>query len=185
MRRIRRGKKTFNFYATTQSLPIDTIPAIVDRTDPFQPLLESTVSLHENQQINAEIQHHSNLMFNQMPILSQVDDLINQIINGIAIAVSDASLSPHTNIAASSFVITTNNLQTSCSGSHGVPPGIYLIDSYGAKLYGVYTIMVYLQHIIEKKHNERSNTNCNKASINNAFQYPDKVSAKQGNFDIL
>ena len=76
-----------------------------------------------------------------------IQNLIEDIQIGRAIAVTDASVSPYTSIGASSFVITTHNLQTLYSGAHGVPSGSAPMDSYRAEIYGIYNIFVCLQHI--------------------------------------
>ena len=75
--------------------------------------------------------------------------LINQIKNGNAVVVTYVSLSPYTELGASSFTITTTDLQTLCYGSHGVPEESSPVDSHHAKLCGIW-------------HNYLSTIPCNK-----------------------
>ena len=100
----------------------------------------------------------------------------------------DASLSPYFDIWASSFVIIITNIQTACCGSYGVPKGSSPMDSYQSKLYGIYSIMVWLQHIVktyEIKCGSILIVCNNKASINNAFQHKSRVNVSQGSYDLL
>jgi len=72
-----------------------------------------------------DIQHHANTFMNQIRLVpsENIGDLIQNITNKTAIAVTDASVSPYTSVGASSFVITSADLQTSYNGCHGVPQG--------------------------------------------------------------
>ena len=119
---------------------------------------------------------------------SDIKKLIHAIEEGTAIAVTDASVSPYTGVGASSFVITTPDLQTSSSGSHGVPKGSAPMDSYRAELYGIFSIMMTLQHLVTTHDIQKGSVlvACdNKAALNNAFAYNDRASLNQGSFDIL
>ena len=53
----------------------------------------------------------------QITFPENIQLLIDQITNVNAVAVTDSSLYPHTEMSASSFTITTTDLQTSCCGS--------------------------------------------------------------------
>ena len=127
----------------------------------------------------------------QITFPDNIEPLISQIKNGNAVAVTDASLSPYTGIGASSFTITTTDLQISCCGSHGVPEGSSPIDSYCAELYGIYGIygiMICLQYLVTKhdiQHGSIIIACDNKASINNSFQYKLRVIRAYGNFDMF
>ena len=117
-----------------------------------------------------------------------IQNLIEDIKYGRAIAVTDASVSLYTSVGASTFVITTCNLQTSCSGAHGVPPGLAPMDSYRAEIYGIYSIFVCLQHIA-KTHNLQKGEilmACdNKTGLYISLAYENRASISQGGFDIL
>ena len=75
------------------------------------------------------------------PPSNKIELLIQAIQEGSAIAVTDASVSPYTNIGATSFIITTPNLQTSYRGSHGAPSGSKPMESYRAELYGIFSML--------------------------------------------
>ena len=123
-------------------IPHDCNIAIVNRDNLSKPIVETTYPSQipyvniEQQQLYKEI----DLFFNQVTQPTSSRKLIQDIINGDAIAVTDASVSPYTGVGASSFVITSLDLQTSYSGSHGVPKGSEKMDSYRAELYGIFSI---------------------------------------------
>ena len=170
--------------------PNDCKTAIVNRNNLSKPILETsypsqiTYMNMEQEQLHHEIDK----FFKQVTPPTSSTKLIKDIINGDAIAVTDASVSPYTGVGASSFVITSLDLQTSYSGSHGVPKGSEKMDSYRAELYGIFSILLTLHDII----NEYNITSgmitiaCdNKASLNNSLLYKNRTSITQGSFDIL
>ena len=184
----RNNVTSYIYYDMTSTAPASLKPAIVDRSNPFQPILESTIELPTTPEDMSDRQHHKKIFMDQITFPNDVQPLIQQIKNGNAIAVTDASLSPITGIGASSFTITTTDLKTSCCGSHGVPKGISQLDSYRTELYGIFGIMVCLQHLVEEHEISHGNIliACdNKASINNAFQYNSRSNIKNGSFDII
>ena len=102
----------------------------MNRINPFHPVLESVIDItNTNEAPPCYIDHHANIFMKQISFPSNIKPLVSQMINGNAVAVTDASLSPYSGIGASSFTITTTNLQTVCCGSHGVPKGSAPIDS--------------------------------------------------------
>ena len=147
----RSNTTSITFTATSQILPPSFKPAIVNRINPFHPVLESVIDTTNTFEAPPRyIDRHANIFMKQISFPSNVEQLVSQIINWNAVAVTDASLSPYSGIGASLFTITTTNLQTACCGSHGVPKGSAPIDSYCAELYGIYAIMVCLQYLIDK-----------------------------------
>ena len=123
----------------------------------------------EKQKLNEEIE----TFFEQVTFPSTtILPLLQDIKNGNARAVTDASVSLYTETGASSFVITSLDLKTSISGSHGTPSGSTKMDSYRAELYGIFSILICLKHItLEHKINKGSIIIAcdNKASLNNAL----------------
>ena len=118
IRQSRRNNiKAFEFHTTTNELTTNAKPAIVNRNDPFRPILETVVNNSHEIIISHEVQHHTDIFMKQINFPENIQPLVNQIKNGNAIAVTDASLSPFTGVGASSFAITTTDLQTSCCGS--------------------------------------------------------------------
>ena len=171
----RSNATSFIFTATTQILPPSFKPAIVNRINPFHPVLESVIDTTNTHEAPPRyIDHYANIFMKQISFPSNVEPLVSQIINGNAVAVTDAYLSPYSGIGASLFTITTTDLHTACCGSHGVPKGSAPIDSHCAELCGIYAIMVCLQHLIDKYNIQQGSIliACdNKASITNAFQH--------------
>jgi len=118
-----RNKNTYELEYFTSILPNDCQQTIVNRTNPSRLILESIRPNNEYiDEIEQEMQHHTNTFMNQIRLPSEnIGKLIQNIINKTAIAVTDASVPPYTSVGASSFVITSADLQTSCNGCHGVP----------------------------------------------------------------
>ena len=180
-------EKTINKH----QIPNDSQTAIVNRAQLQFPILETTFPTIINY-VNPEkrkLHQELELFFDQIDKpKSFPKQLINDIINGDAIAVTDASVSPFTGVGASSFVITSTDLQTSFSGSHGVPKGSTKMDSYRAELYGIYATLMCLHDIVlEYKIKTGSITIAcdNKASLQNSLDYNTRASVSQGSFDIL
>jgi len=116
------------------------------------------------------------------------ENLISDIKSGKAIAVTDASVSPYTSAGATSFVITSRDLQTSCNGAHGVPQGSTSMDSYRAKIYGIYGILVKLQYLVQNYNIKKGQITIacdSKAGLLNSLAYNSRASVAQGSFDIL
>ena len=183
---------TFQFYQSISNCNTPTtLPAIVNRLNPKFPILETTFPNNvksesvEKQKLNEEIE----MFFEQVTFPSTtILPLLQDIKNGNARAVTDASVSLYTEIGASSFVITSLDLKTSISGSHGTPRGSTKMDSYRAELYGIFSILICLKHItLEHKINKGSIIIAcdNKASLNNALNYDTRASTNQGSYDIL
>jgi len=175
-----------------QEIPNDSKTTVVNRAQLQFPILETIFPTVINYVSPEKRKLHQELDL----FLDQVNkpksspkQLINDIVNGDAIAVTDASVSPFSGVGASSFVITSNNLQTSFSGSHTrVPKGSTKMDSYRAELYGIYSILICLHDIIlEYKIKSGSITIAcdNKASLQNALEYDTRASVSQGSFNIL
>ena len=186
----RRDTKQYHMIQNINQAPDDALNAIVNRSNPFSPRLESilpeeSIILHTS----ADLQKETNIFMEQITFPSQkIEILISDIINGKAVAVTDASVSPISKVGASSFVITSSNLQISCNGAHGVPQGSAPMDSYRAEIYGIYGILVCLQQLSQKyqiKKGEVLIACDNKAGLHNALAYKDKASISQGSFDIL
>ena len=190
----RRNKsKSYQFEKTINmhEIPKDYQFALVDRSQLQYPILETTIPTSIPYQDPEKIALHREieLFFEQITEpKSYPKQLIHDIINGDALAVTDASVSPFSGIGASSFVITSNDLQTSFSGSHGVPRGSMKMDSYRAELYGIFSILMCLHDIvIEYKISSGAITIAcdNKASLQNALEFDNRASVGQGSFDIL
>ena len=95
---------------------------------------------------------------------------------------------PSTNVGASSFVITTPDLQSVCSGSHGVPNGSSLMDPYRAELYGIFCIVCTLTHLVKHYNIQKGSLTIacdNKTSLHNAFSYDTRASIMMSSHDIL
>jgi len=189
----RQKQHKYKWSHTVNHLPLQCDQAIINRNDPSLPMLESIIiPIDPPQSSNnaTTLEHHIDVFMQQINIpTSDIEKLIYTIEEGTAIAVTDASVSPYTGVGASSFVITTPDLQTSSSGSsHGVPKGSAPMDSYRAELYGIFSIMVTLQHLATTYDIKKGNILVaydNKATLNNAFAYNDRASLNQGSFDIL
>ena len=186
----RRHSTSYKFLHATTSIPSNATNAIVNRTIPHKPRLEAVLPTETTMKhSNNDIQHHTNTFMNQIRFSNKnIKNLINDIENNVAIAVTDASVSPITSIGATSFVITSSDLQTSCSGSHGVPQGSSSMDSYRAEIYGIYGIMVSLQYLVQHHQIKKGSVliACdNKAGLYNSLAYNDRASVAQGSFDIL
>ena len=186
----RRDTQQYQMIKNIVKIPKDARYAIVNRTNPFSPRLETILPKEISiQSLNIELQKETDIFMKQITFPStNIKFLINDIKDGKAIAVTDASVSPMSKVGASSFVITSNTLQTSCSGAHGVPKGSAPMDSYRAEIYGIYGILVCLQHLSQKhqiKDGEILIACDNKAGLFNSLAYKDKASISQGSFDIL
>ena len=186
----RRNANQYQMIESTSNLPADVTNAIVNRINPFTPRLEVILPYEDLlPQTDITIQKEINIFMRQITFPTQnIEELIQDIIQGRAVAVTDASVSPITSIGASSFVITSGNLKSSCSGAHGVPNGSAPMDSYRAEIYGIYSILVCLQHLIQKyeiQNGEILIACDNKAGLFNSLAYTDKSSIKNGSFDIL
>ena len=189
-RHSRHHTTTYSLQNHTSLTPNDVIPCIVNRINPHQPILESiinpTITPSHNQR---HIQYHNNIFMNQTcPPSNNIEFLTQAIQESSAIAVTDASVSPHTNIGATSFIITTPDLQTSYRGSHGVPLGSKPMESYRAELYGIFSILQCLQHITNTYNimNGEILIACdNKSSLLKALQYTSRTKPTQPSFDIL
>ena len=107
-----RNKNAYEFEYSTSILPNDCQQTIVNRTIPSRPILESIIPNNEYiDEIEQDIQYHTNIFMNQIRLPPEnIEDLIQNIINKTAIAVTDASVSPYTSVGASSFVITSADL---------------------------------------------------------------------------
>ena len=181
---------TFNFtlHSFTFILPPDTHPAIVNRINPQHVTLEYIINSKTFEETILPVHSHIDLFFDQVHIPRDVTSLIQELNSGSALAVSDASVSPETNIGASSFIITTQDLKCACTGSHGVPPGSERMDSYRAELYGIFSIMCTLWRLC-KFHDIQTGTitiACdNKAGLENSFNYNDRSAVTRSSHDIL
>ena len=195
-KKLKQSRRSKEFqYEHTSTIHIDRIPsdnqiAIVNRDNPKIPILESiypTEIIYVNSE-QAQLHEEIERFFDQVTIPKSSEKLVQDIINGDAIAVTDASVSPYTGVGASSFVITSKDLQTSYSGSHGVPKGSEKMDSYRAELYGIFSILLTLHDIINENRITSGTITIacdNKASLNNALTYRNRTSITQGSFDIL
>jgi len=133
----RQKQNKYKWSHTVNHLPLHCDQAIINRNDPYLPMLESIIiPIDPPQSSNntTNLEHHIDVFMQQINIpTSDIEKLIYAIRGGTAIAVTDASVSPYTGVGASSFVINTSDLQTSSSGSHGVPKGSAPMDSYRAE----------------------------------------------------
>ena len=185
-----RNKNAYEFEYSTSILPNDCQQTIVNRTIPSRPILESIIPNNEYiDEIEQDIQYHTNIFMNQIRLPPEnIEDLIQNIINKTAIAVTDASVSPYTSVGASSFVITSADLQTSCNGCHRVPQGSAPMDSYRAEMYGIYAILVCLQCLVQQHKITEGGIliACdNKASLINSLAYSTRAPISSGSYDIL
>ena len=178
----------YTLHSSTFILPPKTSPALVNRLQPKIVLLEHIITTVNDYQQIEEVDKHIKLFFDQVSFPNDPSNLIQHIELGTAIAVTDASVSPDTGIGASSFIITTPDLQCACTGSHGVPKGSQIMDSYRAELYGIFSTLLALSRFI-KIHNIHSGSitiACdNKASLEHAFSYEERAAITQSSHDIL
>ena len=185
----RRNSTHLRYSHSTSTIPDNTSAIIINRNDLHKLKIEAILPIPSNyMHLENDIQHHTDLFMHQINFpQANIKNLIDDIENGTAIAVTDASVSPYTSVGASSFVLTSKDLQTSCNGAHGVPKGSTSMDSYRAEIYGIYGILVTLQHLV-KTHNIQEGQiliACdNKAGLLNSLAY-NRATIKQGSFDIL
>ena len=134
------------------------------------------------------VHQHVELFFNQVLFPTNIPYLLQQIHNGTAVAVTDASVFQASNIGASSFIITTSDLKSACTGSHGVPRGSECTDSYCEELYGIFSIISTLTKICQKHKLQTGSiiiASDNKASIGNSLYYDNRTAIKHSSYDIL
>ena len=185
----RRNSSYLQYSHSISTVPDNTSTIIINRSDLHKLKIEAVLSNSSNN-MNSDnnIQHHTNLFMKQINFpKTNIEKLISDIENGTAIAVTDASVSPYTSMGASSFVLTSQDLQTSCNGAHGVPKGSTSMDSYRAEIYGIYGILVTLQHLVRDHNIQKGRVliACdNKAGLLNSLAY-NRATIKQGSFDIL
>ena len=184
--RTREGNFTLQYF--TFQIPNEVKQAIVNRVNPRNVILEYVIDKKNFEEKELPIHSHIELFFEQVKIPDNVTALIQQLKNGKAVAVSDASVHPDTNIGASSFLITTDDLQCSCSGSHGVPSGSERMDSYRAELYGIFSILCTLWRLC-KWYDIQDGTiiiACdNKASLENSLKYDNRAAVTRSSHDML
>ena len=187
----RKGRHTadsYKYFKSTSTLPTGTIPAIVNRIQPNNIVLESTIQDTDEDIYPSEAYAHMELFFKQINFPQDSRNLKKHIQEGTAVAVTDASVSKQTLVAASSFIITTPELNDACVGSHGVPTGSSEMESYRAELYGVFSIVMTLTSIVRKYNiTEGSITLAcdNKASLFNSILHQQRSNINQSSFDIL
>ena len=97
---------------------------LVNRIKPRNVQLEHIIDEDKFDKNIFPMYDHINTFFNLVQFPNNTNPLLQQILKGNAIAVSDASVLPEINTGASSFVITTNDLQCACTESHGVLQGL-------------------------------------------------------------
>ena len=132
----RRNSNYYSFISSISNIPNDSIQAIVDRINPQRPRLEITIPPESLLAcVNNKLQTHTEILMKQVKFPSDnIQNLIEDSQDGRAIAITDASVSLYTSVGASSYVIPTLNLQTSCSRAHEVPLDSAPMDSYRAEI---------------------------------------------------
>ena len=178
----------FSLQSFTFLLPSNTRPALVNRIIPRHVQLEYVIDDAEFEEKLLPVHTHIDVFFDQVNFPQDPTFLLQQILKGSAVAVSDASVMPETNTGASSFIISTNDLQCVCTGSHGVPLGSERMDSYRAELYGIFSILCTLWRLCHI-HNIKDGfiiIACdNKASLENALCFNSRVAVTRSSHDIL
>ena len=178
----------FTLQSFTFHQPTHIKYAIVNRINLKHVRLEHIIDEQQFETNHHPIHEQINIFFDQVQFPNDINPLLQQISKGNAIAVSDASVLLDSNTGASSFIISTNNLKCTCTGSHGVPKGSEPMDSYRAELYGIFSIL-YTLHEIHSIHNITNGSitiACdNKASLENALNHNTRASITKSSHDIL
>ena len=157
----------------------------MNQINPRNILLEHIIDENEFEKKNLPIYEHINTFFNQVKFRNNINSLLQQILKGNAIAVSDALVIPE---KASSFVITTNGLQCACTGSNGVPQGPERMDSYRAELNGIFSIICALArlNLIHDIKDGSITVACdNKVSHENALCHDIRAALKRSSHELL
>ena len=180
-----RNNSVFHDPSVVDTLPPDTLTAIVNSTNRLRPILESSFSQNKTIDHNSPL-FERDIFYKDVNLPRGGILMANVIRNRNAIAVCDASAKNA--IGAASWIMTNSDDSVTINGDHGVPPSHSKMDSYRAELYGIYAILETL-HILEEKFQIRKGAihiACdNLMALNNSFVYGQRAPVTASDFDIL